>query len=305
MKKDIIIIGGPTASGKTSLSIEVARQLDAVIINADSQQVYQDIPIITAQPTKEEQENIPHKLYSVISVMEFFSVAKWLKMAQQEISSALQQDKTPILVGGTGMYIKALIDGISDVPDIDADLRANLRNAAAEKGTEFIYEKLQTKDPDVAKTLNAKDTQRVLRAYEVLQQTGKSISYWHSKVQEPIFPKEQIKLYFLLPKRQKLYENCNKRFLQMVENGVLDEMKKIDQMQVPNGMPAMRAHGLRELILYLNDKMSLEDAIAISQQNTRKYIKRQTTWFRHQMSKPTLQNIGDITAGDILSNIQT
>lgn len=275
----IIIIGGPTASGKTALALDVARNIDAVIINADSQQVYKEIPIITAQPTLLEKGDIPHKIYGIISVREFFSVAIWLELVEKEIKDAFAAGKTPILVGGTGMYIKSLVEGIAEVPEISQEIRSNIR---AEE-TENIYKLLLEKDPEIAAKLNPADRQRVLRAYEVVMETGKSLLYWHQQKTTPIFSPDMIKLFFLLPDRDKVYEKCNQRFLEMFDIGLMDEMQKLAEMNVPASMPAMRAHGLREVIAYIRGEMEYPDAISMAQQNTRKYVKRQFTWFRHQM----------------------
>lgn len=279
MDKKIIIIGGPTASGKTALALDVARNIDSVIINADSQQVYREIPIITAQPTKEEQAVTPHKLYGVISVQDYFSVAMWLELVTNEINFALQNGKTPILVGGTGMYIKSLVEGIAEVPEISTEIRDNIRK----QETSEIYKMLLEKDPEMASRLKPADRQRVLRAYEVFMETGKSLLYWHQQKPIPLFPTEMIRLFFLLPDREKVYEKCNIRFLEMFKCGLLEEVTALDKMNIPSSMPAMRAHGLREMVAYVRGGMPYTDAIAQAQQNTRKYVKRQFTWFRHQM----------------------
>lgn len=283
MQKRIIILGGPTASGKSALALDIAKKIDGVIINADSQQVYLEIPIITAQPTTEEQAQVPHKLYGIISVRELFSVVQWLELVTKEINNVFNQGKTPMLVGGTGMYIKALVEGIAEVPEINPDIRQQVRQICDQDGAETIHAILTEKDPQIAAKLKPNDRQRVLRAYEVLLDTGKSLLYWQQQKVTPIFPSEMFKTFFLLPDRAEVYEKCNLRLIQMLEKGLLDEMQALDAMQVPATFPAMRAHGIREFIAYLHGKISLSDATAQAQQATRNYVKRQFTWFRHQM----------------------
>ena len=240
MQRQIIILGGPTASGKSAMAVKVAKQTNAVIINADSQQVYREIPIITAQPSEEERSGIPHRLYGVISIKEMFSVSEWIKKAEKEINNAFEEGKTALLVGGTGMYIKSLVEGIAEVPDINPEIRQEIRKIGDDEGTEAVYKMLIDKDPQIAEKLNPADRQRVLRAYEVIIQTGKSLLYWQQQKTTPSFSSDIIKLYFLLPQRQEIYEKCNARFHQMVENGALEEAKIIADMKVPYSMPAMR-----------------------------------------------------------------
>lgn len=283
MQKRIIILGGPTASGKSALALDLAKKIDTVIINADSQQVYREIPIITAQPSLYEQTQVPHKLYGIISVQELFSVALWLELVAKQINDVLAQGKTPLLVGGTGMYIKSLVEGIAEVPEISFDIRQQVRQMCDEHGPEAIHAILMEKDPQIATKLKPGDRQRVLRAYEVLLETGKSLLYWQQQKTTPIFPTEMFKTFFLLPDRAEVYKKCDLRLIQMLENGLLDEVRALDKMQVPAIFPAMRAHGLREFIAHLHGEISLSDATAAAQQATRNYVKRQFTWFRHQM----------------------
>lgn len=283
MQAQIIILAGPTASGKTALAIDIAHKIGAEVINADSQQIYKEIPILTAQPTIKEQEGIPHLLYGAISVRDTSSVAIWLNMAEKAIKEVLERGKIPLLVGGTGLYIKALTEGIATIPDISNATREHIRALFESESIEKIHALLKQSDPETAQKLNVKDTQRVLRAYEVLLETGKSISYWQTQKSAPVFPSEMFSLFFNLPDREKVYSKCNARFVEMLDKGALDEARIVKEMNIPPSNTAMKAHGLRELIAYLDGNMSLEEAIDISQRNTRHYVKRQFTWFRHQM----------------------
>lgn len=284
----IFILSGPTASGKSALALEVAPKLNAVIINCDSKQVYKEIPIITAQPSIEEKAQIEHMLYGTVSAAQNCSVADWLQMAKDAICDVWARGKTPLLVGGSGMYIKMLAEGISQVPEINDEIRTYVRGLCKEKGPSYIHEILKHEDPQIAEKLKEGDVQRVSRAYEVLKQTGKSLLFWQQQKPEAVFPDAEFKTFFLSPPREKVYENCNIRFLKMLENGVMDEIKALDKMSLSPELPAMRAHGVPELLAYLHGNMTLEDAITQSQTNTRHYIKRQFTWFRNQMNSFTL-----------------
>lgn len=281
--KPIIILSGPTASGKSDLALNVAAKINAGIINCDSKQLYREIPIISAQPSKAEREKIPHELYGVISAAENCSVGRWLDMAQKAIDKTHAEGRIPLLVGGTGMYIKSLVHGISQIPDIDDGIRREARDFLQENGVKALYGRLAEIDPDMAATLKENDSQRIARACEVIRQTGKSLLWWQQQEPQMLYDKDQFLHFFLSPEREKVYMNCNRRFEKMVEAGVIDEIKELEKMQLSDELPAMRAHGVPELLAYLSGIMSLEDAIDQAQKNTRHYIKRQFTWFRGQM----------------------
>lgn len=283
MTHPILILFGPTASGKSALALEMAAKIDAVIINCDSKQVYKEIPIITAQPTAEEQAQTPHELYGVVSVAQDCSVGDWLTLAKTAIDKVRGLGRIPLLVGGTGMYIKMLTEGIPAMPDIDEAIRLEIRKFVQENGAEAAHKILAEQDPAMAAKLEKNDSQRITRALEVLKQTGKSLLYWQSQEAIPAYPKEDFRKFFLDIGREKNYQNCNNRFVKMIENGVLDEMKALDKMALNPQLPAMKGHGVPELLAYLHGNMTLEAAISQAQQNTRHYIKRQFTWARHQM----------------------
>ncbi|PIR39805.1 MAG: tRNA (adenosine(37)-N6)-dimethylallyltransferase MiaA [Alphaproteobacteria bacterium CG11_big_fil_rev_8_21_14_0_20_39_49] len=279
--KPIIILFGPTASGKSSLAMSVASKIDAVIINCDSKQLYKEIPIITAQPTEDEKNLITHEMYGVISVSEHCSVGRWLDMVKPVIKRAWAKGKIPMLVGGTGMYIKYLTQGIPQMPDIEEGIRQQVRRQTAKEGSEAVYAKL---DDAMRRKLEPSDRQRVARAYEVLLQTGKSLAYWQEQPTIPVFNDAVYHKFFLSPDRQKVYENCNIRFDKMIGEGVLEEMENLQKMNLSDELPSMKSHGVPELLAYLKGDMNIEDAIEQAKRNTRHYIKRQFTWFRGQMS---------------------
>lgn len=280
----IVILFGPTASGKSALALEVAETLNAVIINADSKQLYREIPIITAQPSVEEKARVPHALYGALSVQEDCSVARWIELVRPVIEECWQQGKLPLLVGGTGMYFTCLTQGLPPMPEIPEAIRQQVRQQVIEEGSESVYALL---DEAMQQSLKPGDSHRVGRAYEVLLATGKSLRYWQQQPAVPVYPHAQVSSFFLSPPRQWVYERCNRRFEIMMESGVLEEMRALDAMQVPVYLPAMKAHGVPELLSYLHGTVSREDAISKAQQNTRNYIKRQFTWFRGQMPEAT------------------
>lgn len=301
MTSPIIILAGPTASGKSKLALDIAGKIDAVIINADSKQVYSEIPIITAQPSEEDRDNIPHELYGVCSVSQHCTVATWLEQVAPVIKTVLANGQVPLLVGGTGLYIRALMHGLSPIPDIDKEVKRTSSELLEAEGSEGLHAALAAVDPVMAERLEMQDVQRVLRAYEVVVSSGTSLAEWQLIRGETHFSPEQFKLFFLLPERESVYMRCNQRFVNMVDQGVVDEIKALQQMHLDPGLPAMKAHGVPELLLYLDGKMTLDDAIDQAQKNTRHYIKRQFTWFRHQMPEAvSLTSNNTATVMDLL-----
>jgi tRNA dimethylallyltransferase len=291
MNNKIHIVFGPTASGKTDYALQVAQNFDSVIINGDSMQIYKEIPIITNQPTVEERAGVPHKLFGYRSILEKSDIAKWLNDAVKIIEQVLSLGKTPIVAGGTGMYLRALTDGVSEIPEIPEDIRNETRNLMDELGPEKFHEILAEKDPASAAKIKKGDSQRQTRAFEVMEFTGISIQEWNKKPNIKFFEREQFEIHFLDKPREEIYDNINRRFEKFVEIGALDEAKKANEIFKNSGMskieleglPAYKAHGLRELISHLNGEISLEEAIARGQQVTRNYAKRQMTWWRNWM----------------------
>lgn len=279
----VMILAGPTASGKSALALDIAQSMRAVIINCDSKQLYREIPIITAQPTPEEKQRVPHRLYGCISAGEHCSVARWVELARVEIDAVHAQGKVPLLVGGTGMYIKALIQGFAAMPDVDPLIREKIRAEHARHGNEGLYRQLQQRDPRMASLLKPGDTQRVMRALEVIEHTGISLKEWQQRKPITYYDPVQFRTFFLYPDRQETYNRCSNRFHAMLHQGVIEEVRALHALQLEETLPAMKAHGVPELRAYLQGKMSLEDAVEQAILNTRHYIKRQFTWYRHQM----------------------
>ncbi|KKB96646.1 tRNA dimethylallyltransferase [Candidatus Arcanobacter lacustris] len=280
MKNPIIVISGPTASGKSSLALKIAREYDGIIINADSMQVYKEIPIITAQPI-EEMKLAPHLLYGALSAKEICSVGVYLDLAKAAINEARDKGKLPIIVGGTGLYLKSLIYGMAEIEEIDPEIRENSRKTYDEMGAVNFYQMLIAKDP-LSELLNILDKQRVLRAYEVFMQTGLSITKLQ-KTNHSLFSVEDFVQIGLIPERAKLYDKINQRFRMMIDEGMVDEIRNLNSVTIDENHPARKAIGVREINSYLNGQISLDEAITKAQQLSRNYAKRQITWIKHQM----------------------
>ncbi len=284
----VCLIGGPTASGKSALALEIARDKNAVIINADSMQVYQELPILTAQPNSHEKAEIPHYLYGFLPGDKTCSVALWQRHALQTIQDVHNQGKTPIVVGGTGLYLNALLQGISTIPDISTKVRSHVRQLAAEKQGDSLFKTLCEIDPIMGQRLNPGDTQRVQRAIEVKLATGKSLAQWQDQRDTQAIAHLSCQLYILSPPRTFLQQRCKSRLKQMVEQGALDEVNALSQQGYDPALPIMKALGFRELSRYCQGKMDLDDALEAAFIATRQYVKRQSTWFRNQFPDATV-----------------
>jgi len=281
MKGKINIICGTTACGKTKYAVDLAKKIDAEVINADSMQVYKEFPILSAQPTRDEMQDVPHHLYGVISCQEHFDVARWVQLAIAKIQEISERGKTPLLVGGTGMYIKSLIYGISGIPTIPIIVKEQIKELEAQNDQAGLYQILQNKDGLTAQQINPNDSQRTLRALEVILATGVPLVEWHKRVTSIPFPRENFHLILLTKPREVIYTNINQRFTDMLAAGAVDEVRKVFEEYGNINLP--KAHGLPELISYIKGEITLEKATMQSQQNIRNYAKRQTTWFKHQL----------------------
>ena len=288
LQQPIIVIGGPTASGKSHLATVIAKKHDGVIINGDSMQIYREIPIISAQPSEKERLDVPHALYGALPASESCSVAKWLKMVFPLIDKAHAESKSPVIVGGTGLYLKSLVYGISPIPDVDPEIRKKIMEQKESLGNQNFHEKLRTVDPVMAERLHPNDSQRMTRAMEVLEQTGVSLADWQKKPLIQRYNPESFKTFFVNPPREQLYQQCDARFLAMLENGALDEIRTLDALNLAPSLPSMKALGVPELLQFLHEKSSLDGAIAAAQQSTRNYAKRQVTWFNHQFNDASI-----------------
>lgn len=277
-----VLIAGPTASGKSALGIKLAQALDGVVINADSMQVYRDLRVITARPTLEEEVQAPHRLYGQVDAAINFSVGRYVADAIGVLDE-IRGRKLPIFVGGTGLYFKALTEGLSDIPPVPEEIREEVRRESEGLETPELHRLLSERDPETARTLRPSDRLRVQRALEIFAATGQPLVSFHGARQPgPLADGPVIKL-FLAPEREELRRRIDTRFLTMMEQGALDEVRALGERRLDPMLPAMRAHGVPGLLAHLRGEMPLDEAIARGQGDTRRYAKRQFTWFRHQL----------------------
>jgi tRNA dimethylallyltransferase len=276
----ILVIAGPTASGKTALALQLAEAFDATVINADSRQIYRDLRILTARPDATAEERAPHRLYGLLDAAERGSVANWRALALEEIEVATGAGRLAILVGGTGLYIRALEQGLAPVPEIPQGIRHEAMDLHRCLGGVAFRERLAELDPAGAQRLFPGDRQRLVRAYEVVRATGIPLAAWQRRL-HPSSP-YRFATILLMPPRETLYAACDVRFVRMIEADALGEAAALGCRGLDPELPAMKAVGLRELLGYLRGEMPLEAAIVAAQRATRQYAKRQTTWFRHQ-----------------------
>lgn len=277
-KPKLALIAGPTASGKTALALRLAKKRDVVIINADSAQVYSELPVLSAQPTPDEMAQAPHRLFGYLDGTEPCSAARWAKDAKSAIAEAHDTGALPVLVGGTGLYMRTLLDGIAPIPEIDPALRADIRNLPVAEA----YAALQDVDPQAAASLAPTDSSRIARALEVIQSTGRSILSWRQDKIGGIGADITLKPVLLLPPRAWLYDRCDQRFDAMMDGGAVEEVAALLKLNLPGDAPVMRAIGVREISAMLAGEMTRDQAAALGKIATRQYAKRQYTWFRNQ-----------------------
>lgn len=279
--EDVILIAGPTASGKTALAIEIAKANHAEIINTDSMQVYQELQVITARPSAEEEAECPHHLFGYISGREDYSVGRWLEDAEKTLNSCRSNGNKTVFVGGTGLYFNNLIGGLSPIPEIEPEIRDKWRNGFPGSVDE-LHQQLARLDPKMASLLEPADRQRITRALEVIESTGKSISFWQNLPVKPVLPETLgIKKILLMPERTLLHERIEKRFDQMVDTGGLDEVAYLLEQEISADKPIMKAIGVPQLASYLRKECTLSAAVEKAKAATRQYAKRQSTWFRN------------------------
>ncbi len=279
----VLVIAGPTASGKSGAALAVAEEFGGTVINSDSMQVYHELRILTARPSEEDEVEIPHRVYGVLSAAERCTAARWREMALDAIARSISQGLLPILCGGTGLYVKALVEGLSAVPEIPDDIKAALQIRLEREGVEALHAELAVREDPMAERLEPGDRQRVVRALAVLEATGKSLAYWQSVPSDGAPDGLCFHTLAFDPPREALYQSCNARFEAMARNGALEEVGALMGLQLDPGLPAMKALGVPEFIAHLKGETALEDAISAAQQSTRRYAKRQIIWIRNQM----------------------
>ncbi|WP_169544688.1 tRNA (adenosine(37)-N6)-dimethylallyltransferase MiaA [Sneathiella aquimaris] len=294
-QKGCVLLAGPTASGKSALAISLAREFDGVVINADSMQIYKGLRVITARPSEEEESLAPHRLYGVLEPDDFCSAARWRDMALAEIEQCHIDNKLPILVGGTGLYFEILTKGIAEIPPISEKLRSDLRELQRREGNEVIQKRLQTKDPEMAEKLNIGDSQRLLRALEVVEETGVPLGDWHKRAADgPVLTCPRAWLA-LTPDREWLYDRCNRRLDWMVEEGGgVEEVAAFLDLNLDPSLPSMKALGVPEISDYLKNSITKEEMLERAKRQTRRYAKRQLTWVRNKMTDAKTSSAQDL-----------
>jgi len=277
-----ILIAGPTASGKSALALALAEALNGCIINADSMQVYDTLNMLTARPPREDLRRAPHVLYGHVPVVAPYSVGQWQAAAISEIEAAIAKGQTPIVVGGTGLYFKSLTDGLADIPDIPDTIRMALRKRLEADGVASLYAELQDVDAALAARLPETDRQRILRGLEVQLATARALSEWQKE--QPIAPLADYRGILLMPDRAWLYARCDARFEAMLNEGAIAEVEQLWALNPAPDATAMKALGVSDIMALITGEIDRDRATAQAQQATRRYAKRQMTWFRNQMT---------------------
>jgi tRNA dimethylallyltransferase len=278
-----ILIAGPTASGKSELALALAEEFDGTIINADSMQVYRDLRTVTARPTPAEEARVPHLLYGHVDAAENYSVGRWCVDASAALADLEHSRRLPIVVGGTGLYFKTLTRGLSAIPPIPSGIRSAVRQRLNAEGIAALYANLLDRDPATAQRLMPNDRARITRALEVIVATGRSLIDWHRDGMQPALDPDRAIKIFLSVDRADLYRRIDGRFEAMLAAGALDEVRALARRGLDPALPAMKAHGVPWLIRHLRGEMELAAAAAEGKRDTRRYSKRQGTWFRHQL----------------------
>ena len=282
MRSNIILVAGPTASGKSKFAVNLAKKINGEIINADSMQVYKQLKILTARPNKKDQKKVKHHLYGIIDVKKSFSTGKWLKLTTKKINEIRKRKKIPILVGGTGLYFQSLVNGLVKIPNIPINFRNKIRLLQKKIGQKKFYTKLLKIDPKIKNKFDPNDVQRSIRAFEIKTYTKVSMYDWISKT-NPIFNEKLfIKLYIEFD-RQKLIERIKKRVNKMIQNGAIQEVAKFSKLKIKKDKSINKVIGIEEFNNYLNKKITLEQAKELISIKTRQYAKRQSTWARSRM----------------------
>ena len=277
-KPPVSLIAGPTASGKSALALALAEREHGIVINADSAQIYRDLPILSAAPSEADKARAEHRLYGVRDGALACSAADWAALAKSEILRAHDLGKLPILVGGTGLYLRTLLDGIAPVPPIDPEVRKTVRDRRVEANRR----ELLRLDPEAAARLGPSDTTRIARALEVVKSTGTTLKEWQSEREGGIADEISLAPLILLPPRDWLYARCDARFAAMVEQGAISEVERLLERHLNPSLPVIGAIGVREIAAFLRGEIDREGMIAAGSQATRRYAKRQYTWFAHQ-----------------------
>ena len=297
----IILISGPTASGKSNFAVKIAKKINGEIINADSMQVYKQLKILTARPNKEEQKNIKHHMYGVVNLNEKFSTGQWLNITIKKIKEIRNRKKIPVLVGGTGLYFQSLINGLVKIPEIPLKIRNQIRLIQKKEGQKKFYKKLLKIDPAVKNKFDPNDTQRAVRAFEIKSFTKISMYEWLNKTKSEFKDEEFLKLYIDF-KREDLIKRISLRSIKMIEQGAINEVKKFIKLKIKKDLSVNRVIGIDELTQYLNQKINLNQAQELISIKTRQYAKRQATWARSRMT--SWEKINPLKVADYIKRLK-
>ncbi|UFZ04021.1 tRNA (adenosine(37)-N6)-dimethylallyltransferase MiaA [Bradyrhizobium ontarionense] len=278
-----VLIAGPTASGKSALALELAQKAGGVVINTDSMQVYRDLRVLTARPTRDEEAQVPHRLYGHVDAELNYSAGHYVRDAAEVLDEIRRAGRLPVFIGGTGLYFKALTRGLSAVPPVPDAVRDAVRLRLDRDGVEALHAELAMRDPAAGERLNVRDRTRVARALEVIEATGRPLADWHAETTPPLLPEGSYQAVFIAPEREALYARIDARFDAMLDGGALEEVARLAARGLDPLLPAMKAHGVPALIRHLRGEISLEAAAVVGKADTRHYAKRQFTWFRHQL----------------------
>ncbi|WP_416407102.1 tRNA (adenosine(37)-N6)-dimethylallyltransferase MiaA [Agrobacterium rosae] len=282
---DAILITGPTASGKSALALRLAREKNGVVINADSMQVYDTLRVLTARPSSEEMEDVPHHLYGHVAASTLYSTGEWLRDITTLLEKLRDEGRFPVIVGGTGLYFKALTGGLSDMPSIPAQIRESYRTRLLEDGPVGLHEELSNRDPQIASSLRPTDGQRIVRALEILEATGQSIRTFQDASGPVIIDPARAQKFVVLPERAVLHDRINRRFAGMMQSGAVEEVQALLALDLSPDATAMKAIGVSQIAEMLAGRMTEAEVIEKAAAATRQYAKRQMTWFRNQMGE--------------------
>jgi tRNA dimethylallyltransferase len=282
-RKPVIVIGGPTASGKSALALDVAGEFGGEIVNADSMQIYRDLHVLTARPGPDDVERTPHHLYGVLGTDERCSAGQWRARALGAIEDIHRRGALPVVVGGTGLYLRALMTGLHRMPSVPAAIRDELNDRLQAQGAGALHAELMVCDPETATGLNEADGQRIVRALEIFNHTGRGLKSWQSGETEAAPEDLRFLKIVMLPPRDMLYERVNSRFAGMIENGGIDEVRQLLSGAPDPDFPLLKAVGVPPIRMYLEGEIGRERLLDLGQRDTRRYAKRQMTWFRRQI----------------------
>ncbi|MDE8762444.1 MULTISPECIES: tRNA (adenosine(37)-N6)-dimethylallyltransferase MiaA [Rhizobium] len=283
--ENAILITGPTASGKSALAVELAKRYGGAVVNADSMQVYDTLRVLTARPSEEEMQGVPHHLYGHVPAGAAYSTGAWLRDVSALLPALKAAGQLPVFVGGTGLYFKALTGGLSDMPEIPEGLREELRMRLVAEGPEGLHAELEAIDPAMSASLNRQDGQRIVRALEVIKATGRSIAEFHRRLGPVLIDADEARKIVVLPDRAVLHARINGRFEKMLQQGAESEVRALLALGLPAVAPVMKAIGVSQITAMLKGEMTREEVLEKGAAATRQYAKRQMTWFRNQMDE--------------------